>query len=140
MKKSLKQFEEQRKHIYQQMAAVGDFRPGIISVNFRKCGKKNCACYQPDHPGHGPQYLWNTTQAGKSRAKSLKIGPELQKVQEEIANHKKFVRLYQDAVKLNEQICHLRPVPEVHEENELEALKKKLRRKYSRRRKKRSKS
>jgi hypothetical protein len=24
----------------------------------RRCGKPNCVCAQPDHPGHGPRYLW----------------------------------------------------------------------------------
>ena len=79
MEKSLEQLGYDRNKIYQQMTSVGDFRPGIISVNFRKCGKKNCACSQPDHPGHGPQYLWNTTQNGKSRAQNLRLGPELEK-------------------------------------------------------------
>ena len=137
MEKSLKELEERRRDIYAQMESVGDFRPGMISVNFRKCGKKNCACAQPDHKGHGPQYLWNTTQSGKSRAQNLRLGPELEKVEKEIANYKKFVRLYQEAVSVNEQICCLRPVQELGDRDELERLKKKLLRRFSRKRKKR---
>ena len=34
--------------------ALGDFRPGTISVNFRKCGKKRCACAQRDIPDTAP--------------------------------------------------------------------------------------
>jgi len=41
-----------------QLAAVGDFRRGSVSKNYRKCGKPNCVCAQPDHPGHGPRFLW----------------------------------------------------------------------------------
>lgn len=140
MGKSIEQLEKSRNNIYQQMAAVGDFRPGIISVNFRKCGKKNCVCSQPDHRGHGPQYLWNTSQNGKSRAQNLRLGPELEKAQKEITNYKKFTRLYQEAIEVNETICRLRPAPEIHEESELEELKKKLRRRFYKRQRTRSNS
>ena len=126
----LERLEERRDNIYLQMSAVGDLRPGMISVNFRRCGKRYCVCFQPDHPGHGPQYLWNTTQKGKSRAQNLRMGPELEKTEKEIANYRKFARLYQEAIEVNEKICLLRPVPEMDEGNELEELKKKLKRKF----------
>jgi len=71
--------ELKRKNMFKKLSKIGDLRPGSISVNFRKCGQKNCVCAKPDHPGHGPQYLWNTTIKGKSYAKNLKLGPELQK-------------------------------------------------------------
>lgn len=132
MESTLEQLEETRERLYEQMAGLGDFRPGMISVNFRKCGKGNCACAQPGHGGHGPQYLWNTTQDGKSRAQNLHLGPELEKAQKEIENYKKFNRLCREMIEVNEQICRLRPVPEIEDEKELEALKKKLRRKFFR--------
>lgn len=138
MEKSLEQLGDDRNKIYQQMTSVGDFRPGIISVNFRKCGKKNCACSQPDHPGHGPQYLWNTTQNGKSRAQNLRLGPELEKTQKEISNYKKFTELCQKAIAVNEKICRLKPVPRIEDEQELTALKKKLQRKFSWKQRRRS--
>ena len=140
MEKSLEQLDDDRDKIYQQMTAVGDFRPGIISVNFRKCGKRNCVCSQPDHPGHGPQYLWNTTQNGKSRAQNLRLGPELEKTRKEIVNYKKFTELCQEAIRVNEKLCRLRPVPRIEDEKDLDTLKKKLRRKFSRKRRKKSKA
>lgn len=137
MDKTLGQLEEMRGDLYRQMTLLGDFRPGTISVNFRKCGRKNCACARPDHPGHGPQYLWNTTQGGRSRSQNLRIGPELEKVRQELESYKEFHRLCHRVVEINEEICYKRPVPEVEDQSELEALKKKLRRKFARRRKKR---
>jgi hypothetical protein len=108
------------------MGGMGDFRRGTISVNYRKCGKKNCICTKSGHPGHGPQYLWNTTLKGKSYAKNLKLGPELQKYVEEIANHRKFVQLCDELVELNEKVCDLRPIPAIEGKEEQEELKKKL--------------
>lgn len=137
MEETLEALELERAKLYQQLQALGDFRPGIISVNFRKCGKKNCACARAGHAGHGPQYLWNTTQGGQSRAQNLRMGPELAKVRKELENHRIFVRLCQQLVEVNEKICRLRPVQEVKDEKKLEALKKKLQKQFSARWRKR---
>jgi hypothetical protein len=131
MEETLETLELERTKLYQQLQALGDFRPGMISVNFRKCGKNNCACARRGHPGHGPQYLWNTTQRGQSRAQNLRMGAELEKVRKELENHRIFLRLCQQLVEVNEKICRLRPVPVVKDEKELEALKKKLQRQFS---------
>jgi hypothetical protein len=125
MRESLEGLEQKRWHLYQQLQNLGDFRPGTISVNYRKCGKPNCTCAQPGHPGHGPQYLWNTTQKGKSRAQSLWLGPEVEKVAQELETYGRFVSLCGQLVEVNEQICRLRPVRAVADEVGLAQLKKK---------------
>ena len=126
MDKTIESLEKKREYLYGELQETGDFRRGIISVVYRKCGKKNCACAKEGHPGHGPVHLWNTTIKGKSYAKSLKLGPELQKYLDEITNHRKFVELCEEIVLVNERICDLRPVPEVKDDQELSELKKKL--------------
>ena len=137
MDDTLTKLESTRRSLYRELEEIGDFRRGTISVNYRKCGKKNCICAKPGHPGHGPQYLWNTTKKGKSYAKNLKLGPELKKYMEEIANYRSFLKICDDIVQLNERICDLRAIPVVEEKNEEEDLKKKLqmlfRRKYRKR-------
>jgi hypothetical protein len=138
MEKEIRELEARRNTLYHQIEALGDFRPGTISVNYRRCGKKNCVCHQKDHPGHGPQYLWNTTRKGKSLAQNLHLGPELDKVQKEVETYRRLDRLRQEAIEVNEQICRLRPVPEIEDPRELEELKKKLRRRFSSRQRKRS--
>ena len=125
MKETIERLERKRSDLYKKLQEVGDFRRGIVSVVYRKCGKKNCACAKDGHPGHGPVHLWNTTIKGKSYAKSLKLGPELQKYLDEIAGHRKFVEICEELVALNERICDLRPLPEMENEQELVELKKK---------------
>lgn len=131
MPKSLKALEVQRACLFQQLQTLGDFRPGTISVNYRKCGRKNCVCARPGHGGHGPQFLWNTTQGGKSRAANLRFGPELEKVRKELENYDQFLHLCKELVAVSEQICRFRPVDAIEDEAELEALKKTLRRRFS---------
>ena len=66
---SLPELEAERDLLYARLAATGDFRRGSVSENYRKCGKPNCACAQPGHPGHGPRLLWTRSQGrGKRRA------------------------------------------------------------------------
>src|SRR4030042_5948912 len=126
MERELKELEEERRKLYRMLSAIGDFRRGMISVNYRKCGKKNCACAKPGRLGHGPQYLWNTTIKGKSYAKGLRLGQELQKYMKETVRYREFGRLCEELVKLNEKISNLRPVVEIQDKDEQEALKKKL--------------
>jgi hypothetical protein len=133
---TLHDLELQRKNLFRQMASLGDFRRGTISVNFRKCGKSNCACARKDHPGHGPQYLWNVSIGGKTQARNLPPGPELEKVEKEVEQYHAFVRLSQELVEINDRICQLRPVRSIQNEDELEELKKKLRRRFTEKQKK----
>jgi len=135
--KKLEKLEEMKVSIHEQLVSLGDFKRGTISVNYRKCGKNNCACTKPGHLGHGPQYLWNTTIKGKSYAKNLKLGPELKKTLEETDNYKVFLKLCEELVKTNEKICQLRDIPEITEESEADALKKKLRSLFKKKYKKR---
>jgi uncharacterized protein DUF6788 len=131
MTETLTALEARRTRLHQALAGLGDFRRGTISVNFRRCGKPTCACAQAGHRGHGPQYLWNATIGGTSRARNLRLGPELEKVGTEVETYRAFVRLCTELVEVNERLCDLRPVRAVEEATALAALKKKLRRRFA---------
>jgi len=125
MEDSLKNLEDEKKGLFRKLQKVGDFRRGTISVNYRKCGKENCVCNTEGHPGHGPQYLWNATIKGKSMAKNLSMGTELGKYTVETDNYRKFMQICEEIIKVNENICGIRPAPEVNDD-EAATLKKKL--------------
>ena len=130
MLNSLSELEGTRAHLFHQLQELGDLRRGTISVLYRKCGKMNCVCAHEEHPGHGPQYLWNATINGKSYAKNLKPGPEMEKYRQETDAHRRFVQLCSEIVGINEQICALRPIPVVTEADALAELKKKLQQRF----------
>lgn len=131
MQPTVESLEQRKKDLCQQLASLGEFRRGTLSVNYRRCGKPNCACARPGHPGHGPQYLWNATIEGTSRAKNVALGPELEKIGQEVENYRRFQRWLEQWVEVNERLCQFRPMPEVEGEKELEQLKKKLQQKYA---------
>lgn len=139
MEESMASLQRHRNAVLRRLAEIGNFRPGSISINYRKCGKSNCVCAQPGHPGHGPQYLWSTTLKGKSYTKQLKLGPELKKYTEEIDNYHTFQDLCGELIRTSEKICNLQPVAAMEDVDELEELKKNLQRRFMKKYRKRLK-
>ena len=106
---SLPELEARRDWLYAQLAAVGDFRRGSVTENYRRCGKPNCACAQPDHRGHGPRLLWTRTPGGqKTRGRQL-AAAEVAKVRRELERYVDFAALSEQIVEVNEKICEARP-------------------------------
>jgi hypothetical protein len=101
--------ERRRAELFALISQAGDLRRGALNAVWRKCGKPNCACAQPGHRGHGPQ--WNLTRraGGKTVNTHLKPGPELEKVRREVAEHQRFADLVEEATQVSEAICAVRP-------------------------------
>lgn len=128
----LETLEVRKVKILKQLESLEDFRFGSIVESYRKCGKKRCVCADKNHQGHGPQYLLTVKKNGKTVTQTLRLGPELESARQQIENSRHFDEWYREFVELNEQICRLRPVPEIEDERELVTLKKKLRAKFAR--------
>jgi hypothetical protein len=106
---SLPELEAERDRLYAQLSMVGDFRRGSVTENWRKCGKPNCACAAPDHPGHGPRFLW-TRSAGRGKTIGRQLGAdEAAKVRGEVSRHGEFTAISEQIVEVNEKICEARP-------------------------------
>jgi hypothetical protein len=106
----LPELERRRAELYRELSRVGDFRPGSLNEVRRKCGKPNCACAAPGHPGHGPQYNLTRKVDGRTRARHLRPGPELDKTRREVAEYQRFRDLVGQVTEVNEAICDARPV------------------------------
>jgi hypothetical protein len=107
---SLPELEAVRDQLYAQLSRVGDFRRGSVSENYRKCGKPNCACAGPDHPGHGPRFLWTRSAGRRKTAGRQLASAEVAKVRREVARHAEFEALSEQITEVNEKICEARPV------------------------------
>jgi hypothetical protein len=107
---SLPELESKRAGLFARLAAIGDFRRGSISENYRRCGKPNCACAQPGHPGHGPRWLWTRTVAGRGTRGRQLAAAEVGKVRGELDRYQEFAALTEQIVQVSEAICEGRPV------------------------------
>ncbi len=105
----LPDLERRREELYRELSQVGDFRRGSLNEVRRKCGKPNCACAQPGHPGHGPQYNLTRSENGRTVARHLRPGPELDKARREVAEFERFRDLVGQVTEVNEAICEARP-------------------------------
>lgn len=104
------ELERRRDGLRADLAVVGDFRPGSLSAVMRRCGKANCACAAPEHPGHGPHHVLTRKLAGKTVTVHLRPGPELEKARVEVGNYKRFRALVDELISVNEAICAARPI------------------------------
>ena len=114
MPETLQNLEKSRANILRQMSALGDFRAGSITNTQGRCGKSNCCCREPNHPGHGPHlrltYKININK--KTISESLPDAANARKAEHEVAEFRKVQQLSRQFVEVNAQICRLRPVDE----------------------------
>jgi len=106
---SLPELEAERDRLYAQLSMVGDFRRGSVSENWRRCGKPNCACAAPGHPGHGPRFLWTRAARGRGTVGRQLAAGEVEKVRAEVARHGEFATVCEQIAEVNEKICEARP-------------------------------
>ena len=99
----------ERNQLYAQLSRVGDFRRGSVSENWRKCGKPNCACAAPDHPGHGPRFLWTRSAGRRGTVGRQLAAAEVEKVRAEVARHAEFTAIAERIAEVNEKICEAWP-------------------------------
>src|SRR5437773_4749790 len=53
MPPSLAELAQRREVIAQQIAQLGDLRPGCVTGTSGRCAKLSCGCHQPGEPAHG---------------------------------------------------------------------------------------
>lgn len=109
MEPSLAELEAERDRLYALLGAVGDFRRGSVSENWRKCGKPNCACAAPGHRGHGPRFLWTRSSGRRKTVGRQLAAGEVEKVRREVARHGEFQAISERIAEVNERICEARP-------------------------------
>ena len=130
MPETLPQLEKQRVQMVQDIAGLGDFRRGSITSITARCGKAHCACHQPGHLGHGPNFRLTRKVQGKTVSETFTSPAALRKAEREVAEFHKFQALSATLVEVNEKICQLRPV---EGEEELSASEKKRRKRSGKR-------
>jgi predicted ATPase with chaperone activity len=123
----------QRAEIIQRLNDMPPFRRGTVSEQARTCGKPSCRCQQSSDHRH-VAYQWTASINGKTAHKTLHLGPEVEKYLDETTNYKQYQELMARFLHINEQIADLQKPETITSDDELEALKKKLRTQLSRQR------
>ena len=95
---------QRRDEIRDELAHVGDLRPGSLIGRYRRCGKPNCHCAREEGGGHGPS--WSLTRAVDGRTVTRIIPADaVDRTREQIAEHRRLRRLTGELVEVSEGLC-----------------------------------
>ncbi len=125
MPQALDVLEAQRTELIRQIAQLRDFRSGSITSITGRCGKPNCHCHQPHHPGHGPNFRLTFKVRGRTVTETFPSPAARRQAERQIAEFRKFQQLSRAFVEVNERICRQRPLPEGWEAGEEEKKRRK---------------
>ena len=98
------ELRQRRDEIRDELAHVGDLRPGSLVGRYRKCGKPNCHCAREEDGGHGPS--WSLTRAVGGRTVTHIIPADaVERTREQIAEYRRLRRLTGELVEVSEGLC-----------------------------------
>jgi len=85
--------------VWEELMNLSPLCSGSLHEQYLKCGKGNCSCHaSAEAPGHGPYYLWVRRIGGKQVNRTLRAGPELERVRKGIANYERMQQLIRKVV------------------------------------------
>ena len=99
MATNARSLERRIEHIKQQLALLGDLRPGSLSEQYNVCGNPACRCKADPPQKHGPYYQLSWTRKRKSRTKFVGRA-ELANVQAERKNYQRLQDLVDEWIDL----------------------------------------
>jgi len=108
MKVKLAQLQARIERIKQEIAALGEIRPGSISQQYSVCGNPNCRCADPKNPQkHGPYHQLSYTRRGRHTTEFVRE-ENLAQVTRQLQDYQTLKRLVDEWMDLSLEIARLR--------------------------------
>ena len=96
--------DSSRSALWREMIELSPLCSGSLHEQYLPCGKQNCRCHDPKNPQpHGPYYLWVRRLGGRQVNRTLRPGPELERVRQGIANYQRFQNLFSRVLEQEER-------------------------------------
>ena len=93
--------------VKEQLAALGDLRPGSLSTQYNVCGTPGCRCKATPPEKHGPYYQVSFTRKGKSSSKFVRK-EDLNTVRRELKNYEVMKTLMDRWIEMATELSNLR--------------------------------
>ena len=93
--------------VKEQLAALGDLRPGSLSTQYNVCGTPGCRCKATPPEKHGPYYQVSFTRKGKSSTKFVRK-QDLPAIRRELKNYESMKTLVDRWIDLASELSNLR--------------------------------
>ena len=95
---------KRRDEIREELATIGDLRPGSLVGRYRKCGKRSCHCAKEEGGGHGPS--WSLTRKVDGKTVTRIIPPDaVPQTKMQIAEYQRLRNLTGELVEVSERLC-----------------------------------
>jgi hypothetical protein len=104
---STEELEMRRAMLQEQLAQVGDLRLGSLIYRYRRCGKHNCICSDPGHPGHGGWVISKST-AGKTVMSTVAKEEDLPGVRRQLEEGRRFWKLAEEFAEASDELSRRR--------------------------------
>lgn len=101
------QLEHQIEKVKQDLAALGDLRPGSLSTQYNVCGSPGCRCKADPPQKHGPYYQVSFSRKGKSSSKFVKK-EDLPTIRRQLKNYERMKELVDRWIDLATELSNLR--------------------------------
>ena len=101
---SLPELARRRRSIQDQLAALGELRPGSLTPRWRKCGKPSCHCAAQGDPGHGPSWSLTRTVKGRTRTRIIPV-EEVERTRAQIAEYQRLRALVRELLEVSTEMC-----------------------------------
>jgi uncharacterized protein DUF6788 len=93
-----------RPTLWQEMIELSPLCSGSLHEQYLPCGKVHCRCHDRKLPRlHGPYYLWIRRLNGRQVNRTLRPGPDLERVKAGIANYRRFQALFSQVLEGEEE-------------------------------------
>jgi len=107
MERRIRSLENQIERLKQEIAGLGDLRPGSLSEQYNVCGKAGCRCKASPPQKHGPYYQISYTRKGKSGSRFVQR-QNLPVVKRQLRNYAHLKQLVDRWVELATELSNLR--------------------------------
>lgn len=99
--------QQRIRSIKREIAALGDLRPGALSMQYNVCGSPSCRCKADPPIKHGPYPQVSFTWHGKSTTQSVRAD-EVDDVRQQLKNYHHLRDLIDEWIGLALQLSRLR--------------------------------
>lgn len=107
MERRIRTLENQIERLKQEIAGLGDLRPGSLSEQYNVCGKAGCRCKASPPQKHGPYYQISYTRKGKSGSRFVQR-QNLPEVKRQLRNYARLKELVDRWIELATELSNLR--------------------------------
>ncbi len=101
---ALSELNLRRRDIQNQLADLGDLRPGSLTPRFRKCGKPTCHCAAQGDPGHGPSWSLTWSVEGKTQTRIIPA-EAVEETQAQMAEYQRARALMRELFEVSTRMC-----------------------------------